>query len=79
MLKGAAQTLKNHKPILIFECGKGASDYYGTTPSAIYDYLDDMGYSLNTLKGFYRSTKNLDKGEFVSLFESGDEYYFVGR
>ena len=28
VLKGAQHLLKKHKPVIVFECGMGASDYY---------------------------------------------------
>ncbi len=79
VLKGAAGVLAKHKPVLIFECGKGASDFYGTQPTDIFDYLEGFGYSLNTLKGFNAQSKSISKSEFVHFFESGEEYYFVGN
>lgn len=79
VLKGGSQVLKDHKPFLIFECGKGASDYYGTKPGDIYDYLIGFNYSLNSLKGFSKYSNRLSKEEFIDLFDTGEEYYFVGK
>ena len=36
VLKGATNILKNYTPLIIFECGIGASEFYGTTPSDLY-------------------------------------------
>ncbi|NJN34834.1 MAG: FkbM family methyltransferase [Saprospiraceae bacterium] len=38
VLEGAYKLIKKYKPIVIFECGIGASNYYGTTPSKLFDF-----------------------------------------
>jgi len=78
VLKGAVEILKKHKPILVFECGKGASEFYGTKPEEIFVFLESFGYATSTLKAFSRNEGALLKEQFVELFERGDEYYFVG-
>ncbi len=66
VIEGAIETLKRHRPIVLFEHGKGASDYYGTAPSDIYRLLCDAAglrifdldgggpYSLSQLETVYR-------------------------
>ena len=39
VLKGAKDIIKRNKPTIIFECGKGASDFYGTKPNDLYDFI----------------------------------------
>jgi FkbM family methyltransferase len=41
VLKGAKNLLKSNKPIVIFECGMGASDFYGTKPKDIFNYISN--------------------------------------
>jgi len=36
VLKGVKNLLIKDKPIILFECGKGASDFYGTNPNELY-------------------------------------------
>ncbi len=79
VLKGATAVLKQHKPILIFECGKGASEFYGTHPEVIFEYLHQYGYNMHTLKGFTKNKEPLKKQDFVQLYEQEQEYYFVGE
>lgn len=40
-LKGAKQILVKYKPKVIFEFGLGASEFYGTTPLELYNYITD--------------------------------------
>jgi hypothetical protein len=77
-MKGAEQLLSKQKPILIFECGKGASDFYGTKPEEIFNYLKGLGYQVATLKGFLKD-EYLSAQSFCTLFSTGKEYYFVGK
>jgi FkbM family methyltransferase len=78
VLKGAKGLLSRDKPLLVFECGKGASDFYGTDPHDIFNYLQGLGYQIATLKGFLKN-ESLSAGAFAQLFTTGEEYYFVGR
>lgn len=78
VLKGALQTLKENKPVVIFECGLGASDYYGTDPGEMYELLcEEVGMRISTLKSFVNGTQPLSKDEFVHCYHQKDEYYFV--
>jgi FkbM family methyltransferase len=75
VIEGAMETLKRHRPIVLFEHGMGASDYYGTSPSDIYRLLCDTAglrifdldgygpYSLPQLEAVYRRN---DRWNFVA-------------
>ena len=78
VLKGASQLLKKNQPIILFECGKGGSDYYGTKPNELYDFIStEIGLKIYTLKSFIKKDKALSSAQFVNHFESNKEYYFV--
>jgi FkbM family methyltransferase len=52
VLRGARDTIDRHRPIVVFESGKGSSDYYGTTPDMLYDLLvEDCGMRIFDLAG----------------------------
>lgn len=79
VLKGAKRILINNRPIILFECGLGASEYYNTKPGDIFQFLrDDCGYSLFTLDQFLSRKGPLSLHEFSTCFDSGSEYYFAG-
>jgi FkbM family methyltransferase len=75
VIEGAMETIKRHRPIILFEHGTGASDYYGTGPSDIYRLLCDSAglrifdldgdgpYSLAQLEIVYRRN---DRWNFVA-------------
>lgn len=78
VLKGGKNTLKKNKPILIFECGKGASEYYGTKPIDIYNFItNEIELKIYTLKSFIKNENPLSESEFVQYFNTNEEYYFI--
>jgi len=78
VLKGAKRILTSYKPVVIFEFGLGASDFYGTKPADIYNYLvNEIGLNIFTLKGWLNQGKSLSLKELDVLFIQGNEYYFI--
>lgn len=79
VLKGAKNLLAKNKPTILFECGKGASDYYGTDPADLYDFItNDVGLKIATLTSYTQNKPPLTKSEFCDCFNTNSEYYFVG-
>jgi len=77
VLKGATSLLKKEQPLIVFEHGLGAADYYGTTPYDIWELLhDEIGLEINTLINYLNNEKSLKHEEFKSLYDNG-EYYFM--
>jgi FkbM family methyltransferase len=80
VLKGARQLLKRDKPIIVFECGKGASDFYGTDPKDLFYFLKkEIGLNIYTLKSFIDKKEPLKINEFSEYFDNNMEYYFVAN
>ena len=80
VLKGAAALLKRDLPVVIFESGMGASDFYGTQPKDLYQFLNgDIGLKISTLKGFLNKDKALDLHAFEHCFNTNTEYYFIAH
>jgi len=78
VLKGAERILTKSHPYVIFECGIGASDYYGTDPAALYQYITkNVGLSLSTLSSFVHKRRALTQDEFELNYNSNKEYYFI--
>lgn len=77
VLKGAVNTLKNSKPIIIFEHGLGASDCYGTTPKDIFSLLTSVGYKISTMKKWLKNEKEFTLEELESEFNNKINYYFI--
>ncbi|MDP1727763.1 MAG: FkbM family methyltransferase [Bacteroidota bacterium] len=80
VLKGAKNLLKQSKPVIIFESGLGASDYYGTKPADLYNYITlDIGLKISTLKSFIKQGKALSLAEYEKDFNTNSEYYFIAH
>lgn len=80
VLKGAKKTILKNAPIIIFECGKGASEFYGTTPDTIYNFVTkELNLEISTLESFLSNKKSLSSNSFSDFYTNGSEYYFVAH
>jgi len=79
VLQGAQRTLAQFRPLVIFECGVGGTDLYGTTPDLIYDLLSQYGYSISLLDQFLKGEQALDRASFNSQFYERKNYYFIAH
>jgi FkbM family methyltransferase len=77
VLKGGKNIINKFHPVFIFEHGLGASDYYDTNPSDLYDFFESLDYNIYTLKGFINQSTILTKEKFVDLYLRNKEYYFL--
>lgn len=77
VLEGARKLIEKHRPIIIFECGKGAADFYGTTPEMVIQFFEEVNYSIYNLKDYLEGGKPLNKELFSHVFNHNLEYYFV--
>jgi len=51
VMRGAAETLARHRPIVIFEHGIGGADLYGSKPGEVWDLLHGAGLRIFDLEG----------------------------
>jgi len=78
VLKGSIKTVKRCKPVIIFEFGLGAADYYESKPEECYSLIsEEFGMKTSTLKGFLKGSAELTCDQFCELYQTGKEYYFV--
>ncbi len=77
VLRGSINLIKDSKPIIIFEHGLGASEYYGTTPNEVFDLLNDSGLLVSTMHRFLRKKTPFNKTDFCYQYYSRKNYYFV--
>lgn len=80
VLEGGLETFKRCKPVLIFEFGIGASDFYGTTPDQIYDLIvHQIGLRIYTMEDFIAHDAPLSLETLRTLYAENSEYYFVAK
>lgn len=78
VLLGAKKTILRSKPLIIFEFGLGASEYYGSTPEAIFDYFDnELEYSINLLDKYLKNKLPLSREAFINQYKHRINYYFI--
>ena len=78
VLQGAKATILRNKPLIVFEHGKGAADYYGTRPEALYDFMTlDCDLNVALLSQYLQGRTPLSKSEFIQQFEQRLNYYFI--
>lgn len=77
VLKGAVETIKTNKPLIIFECGLGGSDFYGTVPEEVYGFFENLNFEIHLLETWLSGGMKISKEEFKFNFEKGKEYYFI--
>lgn len=51
VMQGAVETLRRHRPFVLFEHGAGGADLYGTRPTQVFDLLDGVGLRIFDLDG----------------------------
>ena len=79
VLKGAVKTIKKFHPVIVFEHGLGASDYYGTEPLDVFEFFEKQNYRIFTLKGFINNKEPLDLLDFQEMYSTNKEYYFLAK
>jgi FkbM family methyltransferase len=77
VFKGAKEVLIKNKPVVIFDCGLGASDFYGTKPDELFDLLKSYGLNICLLSEFGTTKRKLTQSDFVGIYQTNKEYAFV--
>jgi FkbM family methyltransferase len=76
VLRGAAETIVRHRPLIVFEHGPGASDRYGTTPEAIHDLVcGAFGLRLFDMD----ATGPLSRDQLAEFYAAGSRWNYVAR
>jgi FkbM family methyltransferase len=78
VLRGAKELLNRDHPLVIFECGLGASEFYGTTAEIVFDFFsNDVKMGIYTLRDFIAKRDPMTRERFVEVFNTNSDYYFV--
>ncbi len=76
VFRGAGQTLRRCRPVVVFESGLAAKAY-GATAEEIHDELARAGLQVSTMGAWLARERALDRGGFVDAVESGRDFYFI--
>ena len=78
VISGGIDTISRNKPYLLFEFGKGASDYYGTDPGEFFDlFTETLGMRVRSLPAFLSNGPAYTREGFIHCYDSITEYYFI--
>lgn len=77
VLEGAVNTLKRCRPIVIFEHGLGASEFYDATPEKVFDLLESCGLNISTMKRWLSGKQAFSRDEFARQYYGKKNYYFI--
>jgi FkbM family methyltransferase len=78
VMRGAVNMLKRWRPVVIFEFGLGAADFYDSNPQDLFKFLQaECSLKITTLKGYLQQEPALTMAEFIHCYDTGSEYYFV--
>lgn len=80
VFRGAVETIKRSKPVILFEHGLGAADSYGTRPGQVYDLLcGECGLQISLLQSWLNRDKALSRKAFEEAFDKGKTFMFVAH
>ena len=77
VLEGATALLKRCKPVVIFEHGLGASDFYDATPRKVYQLFEQCGMKISLMERFLKVEKAFTLEEFEAQYFKKINYYFI--
>lgn len=78
VLKGSGDLIRRCHPVIVFEHGKGAAEFYATRPQHIYEFLQqECGMQISLLDRYLKGLPPLSKQEFIRQYEEEVNFYFV--
>lgn len=80
VMEGARQCLARDKPVVVFEHGRGGSDYFGKTPDDVFSLLaGECGMRISLLPDWLRGRPSLTLPEFRDQYYSGKNFFFIAH
>ena len=77
VLEGARATLSRCKPVVIFEHGLGASEFYEATPEKVFSLMQDCGLAVSLMERWLKGKPAFTLEEFTQQFQQKTNYYFI--
>jgi hypothetical protein len=80
VFRGGVHTLRRTRPVVVFECGVGGADYFGSTPREIFDFLaEEAKLKVSLLGAWLAGQPSLSGEAFREEFEKKRNFYFVAH
>ncbi len=78
VLHGATETIQKYKPLVVFEHGLGASEFYATRPEDIYQFFTRHNMSIQTMEVWLKKkSPGMNPDDFTKQFYNKSNYYFI--
>ena len=80
VFKGGLKTIHRNKPLIVFEHGIGAADYYDSSPEEVYDLLiGQCDLQLTLMETWLKSNgaNALSKEEFCRQYYTRENHLFL--
>lgn len=79
VLQGGLELLARHRPVVVFEHGLGAADYYDTRPEQVYELFETCDYRTALMADWLTGNPDLSRDRFVDEFSTCRNYYFLAH
>jgi len=79
VLEGASRIIEKDHPVVIFEHGVGASEYYGSSPAKLFDFFQSRSMKISNLGAFLKSAPPLSLEAFDRQYRNKENFYFVAH
>jgi FkbM family methyltransferase len=77
-LRGARETVRRCRPLVIFEFGMGAADFYGVTPDLMWDLVvGELALALTTMARWLAGAAPLSRADFRAAYLGHSDFYFL--
>lgn len=77
VFEGAKNLIQKDKPILIFEHGLGASEFYDGSPAKLFAFFKSIDYAIFTLDKYLKESAPLNEEALKDQFYNRKNYYFI--
>jgi FkbM family methyltransferase len=77
VLEGGVSTISRYKPVIIFEHGLGASEFYGSSPEKIFSLLHTCGLNISLMKNWLNGENGFNVESFKEEFYKRKNFVFI--
>lgn len=77
VLQGSIETIKRTKPVIIFEHGLGASEFYNSSPEQVFELFDAIDFHISLMKNWLEDKAAFSLDQFKNQFYQKKNYYFI--
>jgi FkbM family methyltransferase len=77
VMEGGLETIRRWKPVIIFEHGLGASEFYESSPEKIFSLLQSCGMKVSLMDRWLKQQKELSLQDLKDQFYNRKNFVFI--